>query len=41
MEVNHYLLKTKLAARLHAYKVIHGEELFELQGPEGTVSEIV
>ena len=41
VEVDHYLLKTELAVRLHAYKVIHGEEPFELQGLEGTVSEIV
>ena len=41
MEVNFYLPKTKLVARLHAYKVIHGEEPFELQSAEGTVSEIV
>ena len=41
MEVNRYLPKTELAVRLHAYMVIHDEEPFELQGTEGTVSEIV
>ena len=41
VEVNRYLPKTELVVRLHAYEVIHGEEPFELQGPEGTVSEIV
>ena len=36
-----YLLKTELAVRLHGYEVLHSEEPFELQGLEGTVSEIV
>ena len=41
VEVTRYLSKAELAVRLEAYEAKLGEEPFEWQGTEGTVSEIV